>query len=433
MVRRIPPVAAGALMVLLATGVTLSAALALKAGCLTSWGTGPPPSSCYNDLQTVWSTRDLGAHAFPYQGAVTPVYRSGHLWSVELGAGEIEYPLLTGLFAWLTSLPVTGPQGFLLVSAVALTPFALISALALYDLAGRRVLLFALSPLLAAFAFLNWDLLPVTAVATALWAWRRDRVVLAGVLLGAGTCAKIWPALLLVPLSIELVAARRWRALTRFDAAATGTVLALNLPFVISDARGWLGPFLQQAVRVNDRTTNSVWFFLIDRHDYPAVALWSAVAVGLAWVAVLLAGAVRWHRSGHWPAVPVAAAMVGTSILLGRVDSPQYGLWLLPFLVVLRVRPLWTALYVVADLWLWLQWSWLSGTPTAKGQAAMFCWIALAALVIALLRSPEVGPAGVRACSRAGPSPAHCSPPPARSPAGRRARSQVARRTGGPG
>jgi uncharacterized membrane protein len=248
-----------------------------------------------------------------------------------------------------------------------------------------------------------------------------------------GACAKIWPGFLLVPLSLELVAARRWRALTRFDAAAAGTVLAVNLPFVISDARGWLGPFMQQAVRVNDRTTNSIWFYLIDRHDYRALTVWSTVAVALAWAVVLLAGTARWRRSGHWPAFPVAAAMVSTFMLLGRVNSPQYGLWLLPFLVVLRVPARWMVVYVIADLWLWLQWSWLSGAPSAKGQAAVFCWIALAALTVAFLRAEEVRAEEVRACSRAGPSPGHCSPPRDRSPAGRRATPLAARRTSGPG
>ena len=99
--------------------------------------------------------------------------------------------------------------GFLAVSVAALTPFALLTAWALQRLAGRRALLFAATPPLLAYAYLNWDLLPVTATALALLAWRRDRPAVVAALLALGACAKVWPGFLLLPLLAALLVDRR--------------------------------------------------------------------------------------------------------------------------------------------------------------------------------------------------------------------------------
>ena len=48
-------------------------------------------------------------------------------------------------------------------------------------------MLFAAAPVLLFNALVNWDLLAVTFVAGALWAWSRDKPVLTGVMIGLGT------------------------------------------------------------------------------------------------------------------------------------------------------------------------------------------------------------------------------------------------------
>lgn len=186
--------AIGLLPVLLLTGLTLVVAAGLKSYCLTGWQPGHQPKVCYNDIQTLWYQRDMAAHVAPYQGSVEHLIDSAGHEVIRLGAGQIEYPVLTGVFAWLSALPANSANGFWIITALALTPFAFLSVLPLYRIAGPRALLFALSPQLAAYAYLNWDLLPVAATAGALWAWHRQRYVLVGVLASLGACAKIYPA-----------------------------------------------------------------------------------------------------------------------------------------------------------------------------------------------------------------------------------------------
>lgn len=376
-------------IVLLATLATLLVAASLKSYCLESWEPGHQPKTCYNDIQTLWYSRSMDEHVLPYQGDVHTEHRDGELVKVELGAGEIEYPVLTGVFAWATALFADGAAGYLALTALALIPFALLTALALQRLSGGRALLFALSPQLAAYAFLNWDLLPVAATALALWAWRRDRQVLAAVLLSLGACAKLWPGFLLLPLVIYLLVAGRRRAAALVVGSSVATAVAVNLGFMIANFQGWVAPYLMQSVRLNDLTTNSVWYWLLDPTSFAAANRWSALAVLAGWTVIIVVGWRRRSATDGYPWIQVSAAMVSSYIVLGRVDSPQYGLWLVPFLVVLAVPPRWIIIFAVTDIWLWLQWSWLWSTPDWVMVSAMvFRGLALVGLTVVFLRSP---------------------------------------------
>jgi hypothetical protein len=379
---------AGAGAVLVTTVVTLSLGAALKAYCLTPWTQGHQPKTCYNDIQTLWFQRALDVHAPPYQGSVTLIREGGHLVSVVLGAGEIEYPVLTGVFAWASALPASNHAQYLAISALALTPFALVASYALFRLSGRRALLFAASPQLAAYAFLNWDLLPVAATAGALWAWRARRPGTTAVLLTLGLWAKIWPGFLLVPLLLSLLLGGRRRDAVRIVVAAAATSLLVNVPFILANPLGWAAPYLAQSVRLNDRTTNAIWYWLAPETAFGTVNPAAGIAVAAGWAAVLVAGQRIARRRGDYPWVQVGAAMVSVYMVLGRVDSPQYGLWLVPFLVVLDVRPRWIALFMASDMWLWFQWSWLwSFRDWFHNGAVVLRILVLLALTVVFLRS----------------------------------------------
>src|SRR5207237_8445868 len=58
----------------------------------------------------------------------------------------------------------------------------------------------------------------------------------------------------------------------------------------------------------------------------------------------------RARREGVFPFVQVCAAMLFAFVLLGKVFSPQYALWLLPFFALVRVRWWWWSAFVAADL-----------------------------------------------------------------------------------
>jgi hypothetical protein len=162
---------------------------------------------------------------------------------------------------------------------------------------------------------------------------------------------------------------------------------------VLIDAQGWAGPFKAQSARINDVSTNSFWYVFFPDTAIRTVNLLSGTAVVFAWLMLLAAGFLIRRRTGiDYPAVQVGAAMVVAYILLGRVHSPQYGLWIAPFLVVLAVPLLWQAFFAVSNIFLWLEWSWLLGSPSWTMQVAIgMSWVALCALTIVFLLRPDPG------------------------------------------
>jgi uncharacterized membrane protein len=360
-------------MVLLC-GLTLLAGYANKARCtgpdFTDAGRSFPGYDvrknrdvCYSDIQQLWITRDLGEHNFPYlSGGIT---EQGTLYG-----GTVEYPVLTGLLMWLGGLGAHTDAGFLLGSALLLAPFGLAVAWMLGQLAGWRALLWALGPPLLLYAFHNWDLPAVACVVGAIWAMHgphreadrplADRAGVAAVLLGVGFAFKIYPAVFVLPLALAVLTAR---SAERYDVAgalrlcgaAAGTAVLVNLPFAVLGFQGWRAAITFQQLRQADLTSNSIWFWggrpSSDSPAFQAVLDWlSPVAVLASFALAVALGWRRYRREGTYPWIAVSAAMLCGLLLLHKVHSPQYALWLLPFFALLRVPWGWIAGYLIADL-----------------------------------------------------------------------------------
>ena len=114
-----------------------------------------------------------------------------------------------------------------------LSVLAVASAAVMLSLRRRRpwdVAIFALSPIVLVTATVNWDFLAIAFAAFGLSAWAKRRPVLAGVLLGLGGAAKLWPIFVLGPLILLAVRARRVReALITVGMAVLAWVVA-NFP-----------------------------------------------------------------------------------------------------------------------------------------------------------------------------------------------------------
>ena len=143
------------------------------------------------------------------------------------------------------------------MTAFFLCAFGLLATWFLSGVHPRRpwdALPFVLSPCLLLTGLINWDLLAVALVAGALWAWARDRPVLAGVLIGLGTAAKLYPLFLLGPI---LVVAWRRGQLRAFGAAAGSAVarLAAGQPARVADRPRRVGGVLDASTPNAARTS----------------------------------------------------------------------------------------------------------------------------------------------------------------------------------
>lgn len=366
------------LLVVASCAITLLAGYLNKARCagapFDEWGRSlrfgelKDTQVCYSDVQMLWLGRLINEHVFPFvSGGITD--------GGQLIGGTVEYPVLSGLLMWLGAIGAHTDQAFLAHTALLLAPFGLGVAYLLARRVGWWALLWTLTPPLVLYAFHNWEL-PVVFCAVAAVSvmamdrWSvRTRGVLAAVVLAVGFCLKIYPGLFVAPLALYVLTRgrppARGRALDRAGAAwtvgaAVLTVIVINAPFMIAGYDGWRASFAFQSDRKADITTNSIWYWgLRDRmleaghseDDYEAVVSWaSPLAIAVAIALALGSGWLRYRRGEPYPWLAIGASMLAAFLVLHKVDSPQYTLWVLPLFALLRVPWPVIAAYLVTDV-----------------------------------------------------------------------------------
>ena len=336
---------------------------------------------CYSDVVPLFFEEKLDSGATPY---------ADH---------AVEYPVLTGGFmglaAWLARryddaaggvLPGMPPvQAYFTATALLLAACMLVVTWSTAALARRRIwdaAMVALSPLLVVHAYTNWDLFAVALAGTGLLAWQRRRPGLAGVLLGLGTAAKLYPALFLVPLLALCLRTRRFRAFAWAFGGAALAWAAVNLPVAALYPAAWRRFFELNRARSADFDT--LWYgfeYLTARQQHrptgtPDVNSIASVAV----LAVLAAVAVLALRARRRPRLPQLLFLtVAGFLLVNKVWSPQYSLWLVPLAVL--ARPSWRAylLWQATECLVWVpRLLWFLGTGS-KG--VDYQWFLLAVLV----------------------------------------------------
>lgn len=347
----------------------------LDNGRSTMFDTLKDSSVCYSDIQFLWLGRDIDNHIFPYlDGAITG--------NGVLTGGTVEYPVLSGVLMWLGAVPAHTDAEFLLYSALLLAPFGLLTAWMLGRLAGKAALLWSVGPPLVLYAFHNWELPVVATAVGAVFVMSsriplRIKAILAAILLGIGFCLKLYPGAFVLPLAAYVAYGGAGGRVpgAKFDirgalavlGSATATVAVINAPFALLGYEGWRASFVFQTLRQADITTNSIWYWGLrhlyisdtmtqEGHDQAEAAFQNAVDVAspllvfAAFALALLLGARRAGVSGVYPWVAVSGSMLCGFLLLHKVHSPQYTLWLIPFFVLLRVPWALVAAYLVADL-----------------------------------------------------------------------------------
>jgi uncharacterized membrane protein len=292
---------------------------------------------------------------------------------------------------------------FTTINVVGFGICALVAAWLLTGVHRRRpwdAALFAVSPVLVLEGLINWDLLAVACVAGALWAHSRDRPGLTGFAIGLGTALKLYPLFLLGGLLVIWGRERRWRDLAVATGSSIATWVVVNAPAYLSGHHEWNVFWTFNAHRTAD--LGSVWLVLQQMADFTASAhtinLVSWIFFGLWCAAVAALG----FLAPQTPRLAQLGCLVVVGFLLvNKVYSPQYALWLLPLAVLARPRVrdqlIWQAgeIFYFASVW------WYLGTylnPGGGGDPG-FYWLAvgirvaaqvyLAAIVVRDILMPE--------------------------------------------
>ena len=323
------------LAVVACTAATMAVGTALKAPCASGdWGDQRQYLHlCYSDIVPLLYTEQLTGHRLPFIQRCAP----------HPDSNCDEYPVLTMYFmrvaAWISGARTAA---FYFVNAALLLMCAIAIAVCLSLMAGDRALLFALAPTLLLYGTMNWDLLAVALATGALLAFFRRRDRWAGGLLGLGAAAKAYPALFVIPLTVQRVREREPdRAIGLFWATAF-TWIVVNLPFAVVSPGSWWEFFHFNSARLPD--FDSLWYMTCSRfHACP-----STHAVNLSSFAlflILMAGvwALKARRSPGFPTWTLGYPMVVAFLLTNKVYSPQYGLWLLPWFVL-----------ALPNIWAWV-------------------------------------------------------------------------------
>jgi Glycosyltransferase family 87 len=325
--------------------------------------TGQFRDSCYTDIYPLYYNEQLAAGKVPY---------FGH---------PVEYPVLIGAMmqvaAWVVhsvSDPYSRGKDFYYVTVVMLAVCLLVGVLATAATADRErggagwarggagwagggagwkaALLVALSPALILAAFINWDLFAMALAAGGFAAWAAQRHYLAGVLLALAVATKFYPLLFFGALLLLCLRAGKMREFGKAFGAGVVAWLVVNLPVAIPATAGWARFYAFSRDRGAD--WGSVWY-LFEHYNVPVLG--DSTQSALNWLSsgsfaiACVAIAVLALAAPRRPRLPQLCFLVlAAFLILNKVWSPQYVIWLVPLAVLSRPR-IWSyVLWQVAEV-----------------------------------------------------------------------------------
>ena len=239
---------------------------------------------------------------------------------------------------------------------------------------GWRVAVLSVGAVLA----LTWryDLFPAVLAMLAVWAAIEGRPTWAGVALGVGVLAKLYPVAILPALAVPWLLPFDFRRLARLAAGFGLAIAAGFLPFVALAGRRAFDFFEYQvghgiqiesigggvAILVGLLTgepAGTSFGHARVQVEGPIATAWLALVPGLTTVGFATLAWLGWRRiraevnsgSGGIQAgtiVTLAGASVLMVLVTSKVYSIQYIVWLLPFMAFLRGRAFWLAAAIAA-------------------------------------------------------------------------------------
>jgi uncharacterized membrane protein len=325
-------------------------------------------AACYSDVPHLFRLRGLSDGFIPYLDDP-----ADHNNSYE----QVEYPVLTGALMYAESLIV--PKSWSLndrarffydVNAVVMALLAAILVWVTALTAGPRpwdAAMVALAPGLLLTSTLNWDLLAVTLTGVSMLLWARRHPVWAGVFLGLGASAKLYPALLFVALFIVCLRAGKLRAFAMALGGGVAAWLVVNVPVMLANFSGWSHFYVMSRERGPD--FGSLWLVLrgpLSQLTVPQINALAATFFALGCIALVGVGLAAPRRPRY---AQLAFVIVVLFLLVNKVNSPQYVLWLIPLAALARPRwrdfLLWSAAQVVYFVAVW--WYIIEITDPGKG------------------------------------------------------------------
>jgi uncharacterized membrane protein len=358
--------ALGLVVMLALTGVVLGQGVLLKGPCASGdWTDGRQYRHfCYSDIVPLYGSEQLQGGRLPYLDQCQ-------------NAGERcdEYPVLTMYLMRAAAAIGHTYASFFYANVVLLSLFALATVWLLVRMVGGRAIYFVLAPTLAIYAFVNWDLLAVFLATAGTYLYLRNRNAESGAVLGLGAAAKLYPGLLAIPFALDRARRKRLGEGLLVLVWAVVAWVAANLPFAVLAPGPWSTFFRFNAHRPAD--WDSLWFVACQRLHGGTGCSWSPGLINALSAAAFVALAVglwfaRRARDPDFPAWTFAFPLLVAFLLTGKVYSPQYSLWLLPWFALALPSPSLFIAFELADVAVFLtRFSWFGRLAADSGDPAL--------------------------------------------------------------
>jgi uncharacterized membrane protein len=255
---------------------------------------------------------------------------------------------------WAAGEASDDARDFYAVTSAILLACAVATTVLTARTAGRRrpwdAALVALAPGLVLHGTTNWDLAAVALAAAALYAWARRQPELAGIWLGLAIATKLYPVLFLAGLFFLCLRARRVVDWLRCTLVSAGTVLLVYAPVILTARQftfegcdktvrqaAWLKFFTLNRCRGADWDSLAYAYTRLFHRDIGVGSL--NKVTGVATLLVVVAVGTMVMTAPRRPRVAqVLFLLVAGFLLVNKVNSPQYTLWLIPLAALARPR-----------------------------------------------------------------------------------------------
>ncbi len=355
-------------LALAAAAVGLAISYLMKNQCATHpWANNFQFSHfCYNDIQPLFHARGVDRGLIPYRDIT------------------VEYPVLIGTFmyvlgrllAFLNHVGLVAgynDPSYFEITALFLWPFSLAVTMLLRPrVTAGRLMIWAIGTPTLFYTFLNWDVIAVAPMVWGLVEVEQRRWGRAGFAFALGASAKLFPAFLLPSALGGAWAARDRKGASRLVNGFGIGLVAANVPWMLASFSGWMGVWKFHADRYPDFGTPWYWVAQMASPDHLS-HWWGSVSGGwggfVGTVGMLVFGLVSllvlwvgWRRRaepGGYPVVATGLAIVASFMVLAKVHSPQYALWIIPLIVMVDIRWRLVLAYLACDAVLYVSgWYW---------------------------------------------------------------------------
>lgn len=274
--------------------------------------------ACYSDLPSLFESRGLNTHTWPFASA----------------SNSVEYPPGTAMVMWASSYLVGNGENsirnYFDINALFIALLFLAVVVFIAKMKPKLWYLLPLSPAVIASLYINWDLWAVISAVTAIYLFDQRRYEWSALLLGISIATKFFPIVLLVPATIIFMRRFAINSLLKY-LAITGTTWALlNLPFAITTPTGWYRFFSLNTERPAD--WGSIWIAL---HTYGIRLNNVNINSYILFIIGALAYAIYLLKRNRIPTLAQSAfVIVAIFTAASKVYSPQYILWLTPLAIL---------------------------------------------------------------------------------------------------